>query len=246
MIQALRWQAAVLWATLQSVSRLGLPRRRDIAHQIQVMGIRTLVVVGAGLGFFGAAMVAHADPEARPLVQDIAVVGPPYFHLLVREFGPVLTGALAALKIGSMVAAELATMVQTEQTEALVMCAGDPYAELVAPRLIAGLLALPSLLLFGILVGSATAALTAVFGYGSSGSAWFDPLMTFNPDLWSALVKAVLFGLAIPLAGASAGLNSAPGATGIGQATTQGAVWAFMMVLTLDVIVVFATAALGA
>ena len=115
--------AILLARTLRAVLRRGISGR-EVALQLHELGTQSVFVIAAGLAFFGAAMVTSAEHEAKPIVQDIAVVGPPYFHLMVREFAPILVGALAALKLGSMIAAEVGAMASTEQIEALVMCSG--------------------------------------------------------------------------------------------------------------------------
>jgi phospholipid/cholesterol/gamma-HCH transport system permease protein len=229
---------------MRSALRRGLPWN-ELANQLHEMGNQSLLVVASGLGCFGSAMVAHADHEAKPIVQDIAVVGPPYFHLLVREFSPVIVGALAALKIGSRVAAELGTMTQTEQVEALLMASGDADAELVAPRVLAGVLTLPVLLTVGLLLAATSASLTATYAYGSDGRAWLDPLLTSRVDVALAYFKSLLFGITIPLAGAVNGLRARGGASAVGVATTQGAVDALIGVLFIDVAMAALATAFG-
>jgi phospholipid/cholesterol/gamma-HCH transport system permease protein len=228
-------RALLLGRTARAVARRGLPVR-EVWAQLAEIGAGSLVVIAVGLAFFGAAMVTSAEHEAKPIVQDIAVVGPPYFHLLVREFAPILVGALCALKVGSMVAAELGTMAQTEQLEALEMSAGDPLSELVAPRLVAGVLALPVLLCVGLLSAATSAALCATFAFGSDGWAWLDPLVTSRTDVVLAFTKVALFGLAIPLAACVEGLRAQGGASAVGRATTRGAVDAFLSMLAIDVL----------
>jgi phospholipid/cholesterol/gamma-HCH transport system permease protein len=226
-------QTLLFGRTVRAAARRGVPLR-TVLRQLHVLGTDSLGVVAVGLGFFGATMVAHADREAKPIVQDIVVVGPPFFHLLVREFAPVLTGALCALKGGAMVGAELGTMAQTEQLEALELCAGDVHAELIAPRLIAGLLAVPGLLAVGLLAAVLAAAATAGF-YGSDGQAWFDPLLTPPIDVALAFGKAALMGVGIPLAASVRGLRATGGATAVGEATTLAAVDAFLVIVLVDV-----------
>jgi phospholipid/cholesterol/gamma-HCH transport system permease protein len=235
----------LLAVTVQRTLSRGFPKR-ELARQLHEMGNRSLVLVFIGLGCFGAALVAHADHEAKPIVGDIALIGAPAFRLMVREFAPLLTGGLAALQLGSMIAAELGTMAQGEQLEAMVMCGGDPYSELVAPRVIAGVAVLPVLFAAGLLVASGCARLTATYAYGSDGKAWTSPLFTHGSDFAFAFVKVLLFGLAIPLAGAMHGLSARGGASAVGEATTRGAVTAFLSMLTIDLIAGIGSALYGA
>lgn len=225
----------LLATTVRRAAVRGLPRR-ELARQLHEMGNRSLVLVVIGLGCFGAALVAHADHEAKPIVGDIVVVGAPAFRLIVREFAPLLVGGLAALQLGSMIAAELGTMAQGEQLDALVMCGGDPHAELVAPRVVAGVLVMPVLFAAGVGVATFCARLTATYAYDSDGRAWTSPLFTHGSDFAFALGKVLLFGLAIPLAGALHGLRARGGASAVGEATTRGAVTAFLAMLVIDLV----------
>jgi len=235
----------LLRTTLRRVFARGLPLH-ELARQLHEMGNRTLPLVLVGLGCFGAALVAHADHEAKPIVQDIVVVGPPALHLLTRELGPILVGGLAALQLGSMIAAELGTMAEGEQLEALVMTGGDPYAELVAPRLVAGVLVMPVLFTAGLAMAALCARLTATYVYGSDGAAWTDALMTSRGDFVYGYAKAAIMGLAIPLAGSLHGLRARGGASAVGAATTAGAVTSFLAMMAIDLGAAALSAALGA
>jgi len=245
MMRALGAMLRLLALTLRRARARGLPLRA-LGVQLHELGNRAVPLVAVGLGCFGAALVAHADHEARPLVGDISVVGPPALHLLVRELGPMLVGCLAALQLGSMIAAELATLKQGEQLEALEMSSGDVYAELVAPRVLAGALVLPVLLTVGLASAVLCAKLTATYAYGSDGAAWASVLFTAPGDFAFGYAKALAFGLAIPLAGAATGLAAPAGASGVGQATTRGAVVAFMSVVAIDFAAAAVAAMLGA
>lgn len=229
---------------LQATQRGGLPWRSAFAR-FEELASASLGVVAIGVSFFGLTMVTSADHEAKPIVQDIAVVGPPYFHLLVREFGPVLVGGLAALQLGARLAAEVGTQVQSEQLEAYALCGGDVERDLLLPRWMAGLLLLPLLLVVGLTVGAGAAHLAASWLYGSDGAAWNDPLVTSPVDAAVAAGKALLFGLLVPLCGLQAGRGVRGGPEAVGEATTRGAVNAFVAVLVADVLVAVLTGLAG-
>ena len=235
----------LLGTTVRRAFARGIPLR-ELGHQLHEMGNRSLLLIVVGLACFGAAMAAHADHEAKPLIHDMALVGPPAFHLLVRELGPILVGGLCALSLGSMVAAELGTMAQGEQLEALVMSAGDPHAELVAPRVLAAMISLPILFTLGLAVASFTAGTVATYAYASDGAAWTDALFTHGADFAFGYAKVVAFGLVIPLAGAVHGLRARGGASSVGRAVTAGAVTAFLAVVAVDIIAASLAAAAGA
>ncbi|MHB8876220.1 MAG: ABC transporter permease, partial [Myxococcaceae bacterium] len=126
--------------SLRQAAKTGLSWR-EVLRQIHEIGNRSGWLVISGLAFFGTVMVAIAHQQARRFTGDITVVGPAYFQLLVREFGPLTAALLAASRAAASSSAELASMTVNEQVEALEMSAGDPLADLVAPRVVAATIA---------------------------------------------------------------------------------------------------------
>jgi hypothetical protein len=122
-------------------------------------------LVITGMAFFGSVMVIIANSQARRFTGNLVVLGPAYFELMIREFGPLAAAILAAARTGAASAAELGSMSVNEQLEALELSSGDTLAELVAPRVVAGAIALPVLCTLGTLSAAVAAALTAQWGY---------------------------------------------------------------------------------
>jgi phospholipid/cholesterol/gamma-HCH transport system permease protein len=121
-----------------------------------------------------------------------------------------------------------------EQVEALEMSAGDPYADLVAPRVIAGVLGVPLLSALGTVAATLSAATVASVAFGVDGRAFMDPRYVDGWDLLAAGLKAGGCGLYIPLAAAVAGLRARGGAEAVGEATTSGVVAASLGCLLID------------
>jgi phospholipid/cholesterol/gamma-HCH transport system permease protein len=205
-------------------------------EQLVELGTRSLGLVLSGMAFFGAVMVTIANTQARKLVGDLNLVGPPYFELLVREFGPAISALLIAARLGASASAELSTASVTEQTEALEMSAGDPKVDWVAPRVVASLLAVPALTIAGIMAAGIAAALTASY-YGANGWTFLDGRNVTWADLGCALVKALACGLYIPLVASEHGLSARGGAAAVGAATTQGVVSACLGALVIDLLI---------
>ena len=205
-------------------------------EQLVELGTRSLGLVLSGMAFFGAVMVTIAHRQATKLVGDLNLVGPPYFELLVREFGPAISALLIAARLGASASAELSTASVTEQAEALEMSAGDPKVDWVAPRVVASLLAVPALTVIGIMAAGIAAALTAS-SYGANGWAFLDGRNVTWADLGCALVKALACGLYIPLVASEHGLSARGGAAAVGAATTQGVVSACLGALIIDLLI---------
>jgi len=155
---------------------------------------------------------------------------------VTRELGPVITGLIVAGRIGAAMAAEIGTMRVTDQIDALRTLSTDPMKYLVSPRLLAGTLALPLLVVvantLGVMGGYLVATMKLSFAGPAYLSASLDVLEAM--DVISGLIKASVFGFLITLMGCWFGYNSQGGAQGVGQATTRAVVAASILILAFD------------
>lgn len=219
---------------------------REVLVQLFEMGTRSLWLVGLGLSALGLVMVMTGASQAHRLTGSLAMVGPAYLELLIREIAPLATVLLIATRAGAATAAELASMKVTEQIEALEMAAGDPLADLVAPRIIASAIAVPALCVLGIAAAAVSAMLTANWVYGTGGQVFVDARFVDRFDLLSAALKSILCGAYIPAAAAFRGLSASGGLGAAGAAVTQGVVDAALGCLVIDFLVSFAFLVVGA
>jgi phospholipid/cholesterol/gamma-HCH transport system permease protein len=223
----------LLVRTLKALRRAKLSLR-ECAVQFVELGTRSSWLVAMGLSFLGGVMVTIAWAQARKFTGNVAVVGPAYFQLMVREFAPLVAAILCASRAGAGTSAELAAMSVNEQVEALELSAADPLVELVAPRVVASVLAVPLLTVVGLVAASFSAFATINYVYGADGLAFVDPRFVGPADILCAGIKSVLCGLFIPLAASRRGLMAKNGAQAVGQAVTQGVVDASMGCLLID------------
>jgi len=230
--------------TLSAIRRDGVNRRATMVQLVEI-GSKSSLLIVAGLAFFGAVMVTIAWAQARKYTGNITVVGPAYFELMVREFAPLLVAVLAASRVGAATSAELAAMSVNEQLEALELCAADPIAELVTPRLIASLIALPALMVVGTIAATASASFVVTYAFGADGSSFTDARFVDPADIICALVKALMCGAFIPLAAAARGLKAKGGAPAVGEAVTAAVVDASMGCLLIDFVVAAAFLLIG-
>jgi phospholipid/cholesterol/gamma-HCH transport system permease protein len=231
--------ALLLWRSAAAVRREGISWR-EVLVQLNELGSRSSWLVASGLAFFGTVMVTIAYAQARKYTGNISIVGPAYFQLLLRELGPLTGALLLASRAAAGTSAELASMSVNEQLEALELSAADPLAELVAPRVIASLIAAPALVCIGTIAAVAAAVATVNVAFHADGSTFMDPGFVTFPDVLCAFVKAGVCGLYIPLAAASRGLQAKGGASAVGEAVTDGVVDACMGVLVLDFLIALA------
>jgi phospholipid/cholesterol/gamma-HCH transport system permease protein len=155
---------------------------------------------------------------------------------VTRELGPVLAGLMVSGRAGAAMAAELGTMRVTDQIDALSTLSTDPMKYLVAPRLLAGTIAVPLLVALADILGVAGGWLVATKKLGFSSGAYLTA--TFSTlrveDVVSGLIKAAVFGFVIALMGCFNGYRSKGGAQGVGTATTTAVVSASILILALD------------
>ncbi|MBX5482397.1 MAG: ABC transporter permease [Myxococcaceae bacterium] len=229
----------MLTRTVGATARRGLSFA-ELVRSLHRIANRSAALVLSGMTFFGVVMVVIAHAQARRFTGNLSVVGPAYFELLVREFGPLVSALLAASRAGAHDASELASMTVNEQVEALEMSAGDPLADLVAPRVAAGLIGVPLLCIIGTGAALASAAFTAQFVFGADGAAFLDARFLTAGDLASATAKAFLCGLYIPLAASWRGLSTRGGASHVGRATTEGVVASVLGCLVIDLLMAIA------
>ena len=206
-------------------------------RQTMAVGYGSLFIVLLVAGFAGAVTSLQTGYQFTGQL-PLYVAGGIIVESMILELGPVLTGLILAGRIGARYAAELGSMRVTEQIDALESLGRSPVTHLLIPRILAGMLAIPALVMlangFGILVGYITAqsALHLTYADFEFGARYF-----FKPlDLWYSLIKSYAFALAVTVIPCYIGFNTQQGAEGVGRATTQAVVAASVTILMLDTI----------
>tara|TARA_Y100001934_G_C12385359_1_gene795285 strand:- start:8876 stop:9514 length:639 start_codon:yes stop_codon:yes gene_type:complete len=158
---------------------------------------------------------------------------------ITRELGPVLAGLMVAGRVGAAMAAEIGTMRVTEQIDALTTLSTNPFKYLIAPRLIAGTITLPLLVIVADIIGVLGGYLVSVYKLGFNSDAYITNTFEFlqTMDVVSGLVKAAVFGFLITLMGCYHGYHSRGGAQGVGSATTNAVVSGAILVLIFNYII---------
>ncbi len=209
-----------------------------LLEQMALVGWFSLPVVGLTALFTGAALaqqvfVGGSRFNAESTVPAINVIA------IVRELGPVLAGLMVAGRVSSAMAAEIATMRVTEQIDALVTLRTDPFRYLIAPRLVAATLMLPLLVIVANLIGVMGGWLIATTRLGFNSSTYLITTARYLEweDVRSSLVKAAVFGFILALTGCYNGFRSSGGAAGVGRATTNAVVTAFILILLANLVI---------
>lgn len=214
---------------------MGRIHRRNTLEQMAVVGPESLLVALVTAAFVGMVFTIQVAQEFLNFGLAQAVGGV-LAIALTRELGPVLTAVILAGRVGSAFAAEIGTMRVTEQIDALMMLDTDPVDYLVIPRLIACCIMMPILTTLSLLTGLGGGLLVSMQIYNIPAEVFIDSVQRFIDlwDLWSALIKAVVFGGLIAVIGSSWGLTTSGGAKGVGQSTTAAVVTALLCIFVAN------------
>ncbi len=207
----------------------------DIVEQFEQIGIGSLTVVLL-TGFFTGAVLALQTGitldqfGARPFVGRLISAS------MIKELGPVLTGLMLAGRVGSGIAAELGSMVVTDQINALRALGTDPVRKLVVPRVLAGFFMAPVLTVVANTVGIIGGWLIAVYELQVASSLYWSSVIEglYLQDAWMGLIKPFALGFAIVTIGCHVGLRTRGGTQGVGRATTTAVVAASVAVIAVD------------
>ena len=205
---------------------------KQILRQLIDIGYYSLPVVGLTTLFSGMVLALQsytgfARFSAEDTVATVVVLS------VTRELGPVLAGLMVAGRVGASIAAEIGTMRVTDQIDALDTLSTRPMQYLVGPRLIAGTICLPILVLMGDIIGVFGGYLVGVYRLGFNSSVYLSRTLEFLEfsDVLLGLIKAAIFGFIIALMGCYHGYHSGRGAEGVGKATTNAVVSASILIL---------------
>ena len=221
-------------ATIRGIVR-GPYYKVDIVTQFEQIGLGSLTVVLL-TGFFTGAVLALQSGftldqfGARPFVGRLVSAS------MIKELGPVLTGLMLAGRIGSGIAAELGSMVVTDQINALRALGTDPIRKLVVPRVLAGFLMAPVLTVISDAVGIFGGWMVARFQLQvPSGVYWSSVTEAlYGQDVWMGLIKPFVLGFIIVTIACHVGLRTRGGTQGVGKATTVAVVAGSVGVIASD------------
>ena len=207
-------------------------------NQVLKIGFNSLPVVGLTAIFTGMVLALQSYTgfsrfSAESAIPNVVVLS------ITRELAPVLAGLMVAGRAGAAIAAEIGTMRVTEQIDALKTLSTNPFSYLVTPRVIAGVLSLPFLVLIGDIIGVFGGYLICVNLLNFNPSVYLQNTYNFVEfiDIFSGLVKAAVFGFIITFIGCYFGFNTKGGAQGVGQSTTYSVVSSSILILLMNYII---------
>jgi phospholipid/cholesterol/gamma-HCH transport system permease protein len=223
--------------TGQTVYHLFQGRKRygNTIQQMAHLGIGTLPIVLLTMLFTGMVMTMQTAHEFLKYGAG-STVGGVIALAMGRELGPVLTGVVAAGRVGAAIAAEIGSMKVTEQIDALRVMATNPVAYLVVPRVIACVFMIPLLVVFADAIGTLGGFFVATQYFAISFYTFTSSITSFADinDVTGGLIKAAVFGFIIAIIGCYKGLNASEGAEGVGRATTGSVVTSIVLIFVTN------------
>lgn len=240
--------AAVVWAEATKALYVTLVRTMissvrgraepgAVLRQMYEIGNRSLGFVCVVMAFIGMILVYQGGLQTQRVVPDLSGLGATFLELLVRDLAATICALMLATRVGAGIAAELGSMVVTEQVDALRLCAADPIDYLVRPRFIASLVMTFVLVVVSGSVACFSGTAAAYLFFDLNPRTFLNFGLVDSADAILGVIKCVVYGGAIPIISAHAGLTTFGGSEGVGSATTRAVVNSSLAVIALDFLV---------
>ncbi|MDQ7784732.1 MAG: ABC transporter permease [Desulfomonilaceae bacterium] len=210
-------------------------RGREFVRQLDFAGAQSVLLIVLTGTFTGMVFTLQTYNGMHRYGAE-AMVGATVALGLTRELGPVLSALMVVARVGSAMTAELGTMRNTQQIDALTSMAVEPVQYLVVPRIFAVTLVLPLLALIFSFTGMVGAYFIASGWLGIDPASFMSGIRNYlgPEDITHGMIKAVVFGLMVSLVACAKGYYVTGGARGIGVATTRSVVLSSVLVLVSD------------
>jgi phospholipid/cholesterol/gamma-HCH transport system permease protein len=206
-------------------------------HQAMAIGVEAIPIVSLITFFVGLIMAMQSAYElgrlgAMQLVAEAVAVS------ILRELGPLLTAIVVIGRSGSAFAAEIATKKVTEEVDALKTMAFDPVAFLVAPKFLAMLFMMPALAIWADFMGVVGGCVFGVAAVNFTIASYFQTTRDaiFARDIYTGVIKSLLFGMVITAVGCKEGFSTGAGAEEVGRSTTAAVVTSISLVILVDLV----------
>lgn len=215
----------------------GRKDRGAVLTQMYEIGNKSLFFLTVVMGFLGMILVFQAGLQTKRVVPDLTMLGANYLQLLVRDLAASIGALMLATRVGAGIAAEIGSMVVTEQVDALRMCAADPIDYLIKPRFVASILMTTVLVIWSAMIALVSGAITGYVMFDIIPETFFNFELVGPADLTIGLTKCLAYGAAIPIVSGHSGLSTFGGSEGVGWATTRAVVNTSLTVIMLNMVI---------
>ncbi|MEZ4298247.1 MAG: ABC transporter permease [Polyangiaceae bacterium] len=208
-----------------------------VAEQMYEIGNRSLFFITVVMGFFGTILVYQAGLQNKRILPEMTMLGATYLELLIRDLAASIGALMLATRVGAGIAAEIGSMVVTEQIDALRMSAADPIDYLIKPRFVASIVMTTALIIWSAAVAFTAGMVTAYAFFDVAPRTFANVALVDIGDLSVGLAKCLAYGAAIPVVSGHSGLAAHGGSEGVGWATTRAVVNTSLAVIILNLII---------
>jgi phospholipid/cholesterol/gamma-HCH transport system permease protein len=229
-LQSLGAFSLMVYDVLRDIGRNGI-NVREVSRQVVLIGVSSIPIVLLTAVFTGMVLALQTAYGlhrfgAKNYVGNLVGLS------LARELGPVLTAVMVCGRVGAGIAAEIASMVVTEQVDAIRALGGDPIRRLVTPRVVAGTISMPLLAGLAVITGILGGAAVAVFELGITAHQYYRSFLyaVRIQDVTDGLIKSLGFGVIVSSIACYKGLRCRGGTEGVGLTTTSAVVTGSLMV----------------
>lgn len=225
---------SIFYAALGLVRRKG-QRKGEFLNQSMLIGMNAFPIVALIAFLIGFILALQSAAQLRQFgasiyVADLIAIS------MTREMGPLITAIIFAGRSGSAIASEIATMVVTEETDALKSMGLNPVGYVLVPKIYAITLMMPLLTILSVIIGILGAMVIGYTYLDIGAKAFYQEVLTvlMLRDILTGLIKSVVFAWIIVIIGAFYGLRVRGGAEGVGKATTASVVASIFLVILAD------------
>ncbi|HUK90915.1 MAG TPA: ABC transporter permease [Blastocatellia bacterium] len=208
---------------------------REVIVQMDLIGVGSLLIVSM-TGLFTGGILSLQSAKVLTTFGATSQTGLLVMTSMVREMGPVLAALMLAGRVGSAIAAELGSMIVSEQVDAMRALGTDPLKKLVWPRMIALVVMAPVLTIIADFLGALGGWAVSSQLMHVASSVYISSAkeaLTYN-DIIGGFIKPMVFGFIIAVVGCRAGLRTHGGTVGVGRSTTQAVVTSDILIIVAD------------
>lgn len=220
-----------------SILGISYLKREEILKQLEFFAISSLFIVALAASFTGMVTSVQSAYQIRDLL-PLDLLGAGVGKMVTIELGPVLTALILAGRAGAAIASEIATMNVTDQLDAMEVMGIDPYRYLILPKVVAGTLVTPLLVVFADFMAILSSAIVSKVMLDVEYSTFLRSFQDYFylKDFLGGLLKGVVFGFIITTVSCYMGITSREGARGVGLATMRAVIYSSVFVLFFDYI----------
>lgn len=210
-------------------------RKGEVANQAVQMGVNAILVVGMMSFIIGLVLALQSAAQLRSFGANIYIVDLTVIAMM-SEMGPLITAIMVAGRSGASIAAEIATMKVTSETDALKTMGLDPVRYVVVPKMYGGLITMPFLTIIADVLGIIGGMLIAMSYLDISPVVFMNRMgeVLYMKDIVFGIVKSLVFIYLIVISGSYFGFSANKIDAGVGSVTTGAVVFSIALVIFAD------------